>query len=159
MNMFRHIDVIRQTSGTHNTPDPDATTHVGPAVDMKGFEGALCIFMGSTKFAHGGTTAPRGRLFIGASTTGLVNTSTYLNLTAATSASWDRKTMVMDVYKPRKRYIQPRVATYWATSGDDNNQWLIVKYGARRPGSTTMMASTGVNAGSGIILTPSTSTT
>lgn len=156
MNLLKHIDVIRCTSGTHGLADPDATSHVGPAVDMKGYEGALCIFLGSSKLASGATTAPAGRVFIGASTTGLKVSSGTISVTAATSSTFDRKCVVMDVYKPTKRYIQPRLATYWATTGDDNNQWLIVKYGSRRPGSTSMMVSTGVNAGSGIILSPTT---
>ena len=146
MNLLKHVDIIRATSGTHNLADPDQSTHIGPAVDMKGYEGALCIFLGTSQLADGGTAA-------------LVNTSTYLSVTAATSSTFDYKCPVMDVYKPTKRYIQPRLATYWATTGDYMNQWLIIKYGSRRPGSTSMMASTGINAGSGVVLSPTTSTT
>jgi hypothetical protein len=156
MNLLKHVDIIRCTSGTHNLADPDLTSHVGPAVDMKGYEGALCIFLGSSKLATGATTALAGRVFIGATTAALLVASGTISVTAATSSSFNRKCVVMDVYKPTKRYIQPRIATYWATSADDNNQWLIVKYGSRRPGSTSMMAATGMNSGSGIILSPTT---
>ena len=65
MNLLKHVDIIRATSGTHNLADPDQSTHIGPAVDMKGFEGALCIFLGTSQLADGGTTAPRFKLFIG----------------------------------------------------------------------------------------------
>ena len=156
MNLLKHVDIIRCTSGTHGLADPDQTSHIGPAVDMKGFEGALCIFLGSSKLATGATTAIAGRVFIGATTAALKVASGTIAVASATSSTFNKKCVVMDVYKPTKRYIQPRIATYWATTGDDNNQWLIVKYGSRYPGSTSMMASTGINSGSGIILSPTT---
>jgi len=155
MNLLKHVDIIRATSGTHNLADPDNTTHVGPAVDMKGYEGALCVYLGSSQFAQG-TTAPTGKVFIGATTAALIVASQTVTVTAATSSTFNRKCVVMDVYKPTKRYIQPRMTVYWATTGNVNVQWLILKYGSRRPGSTSMMASTGINAGSGIILSPTT---
>jgi len=155
MNLLKHVDIIRCTSGTHNLADPDNTTHVGPAVDMKGYEGALCVYLGSSKFAQG-TTAPTGKIFIGATTAALIAATGTITVTAATSSTFNRKCVVMDVYKPTKRYIQPRMTVYWASTGNDNVQWLILKYGSRYPGSTSMMASTGINAGSGIILSPTT---
>jgi hypothetical protein len=162
MNLSKYISIVRGTSGTHSLADPDNTTHVGPAVDMKGFDGCMFLYVGSTKFTSN-TTGATAHIKVGASTTALKNASTgtfALNITGATSQGWNRRIAVIDVYKPLHRYVQPRMKIGFATTGNAKVEWLAVKYAARRPGSTAYLdrgttGSTGI-AGSTVFVSPTT---
>lgn len=162
MNLSKQINIVRCTTGTHGTFDPDATTHVGPAVDMKGYDGVMFVYLGSSKFSAN-TTGATFHIKVGASTTALKNASTAtfaMNLTGPSSNSWNKKTAVVDVYKPLHRYVQPRVKIGFATTSNSKTQWLAIQYMARRPGSTAMLdggttGSTGI-AGSTRFISPNT---
>jgi hypothetical protein len=162
MNLSKQINIVRCTSGTHGLADPDNTTHVGPAVDMKGYQGVMFVYLGSTKFTSNSTGATF-HIKVGATTAALINASTAtfaLNITGVTSQVWNKHAAVLDVYKPLHRYVQPRVKIGFATTGNDNVQWLAIQYAARRPGSTAMLdggttGSTGI-AGSTIFVSPTT---
>ena len=100
-------------------------------VDTQGCEGVLFIAVPGT------TTARTGKIALkaGASTTGFVNCSTG-NTMSSTGAVHD--CLVVDVYKPAKRYIG---ATYSATA-DMEARLLALKYTNR--GAVSTFSATGV---------------
>jgi len=162
MGMLKTINIVRSTTGTHNLQDPDATTHVSPAVDMKGYDGVMFIYMGSSKFTAN-TTGATFHVKVGATTAAMINASTAtfaMTLTTPTSNNWNQKTVAVDVYKPLHRYIQARVKVGFATTGNTKTQWLALQYASKRPGSTAMLdrgttGSTGIG-GSTSFISPST---
>lgn len=94
-------------------------------LDTADCEGVLFVCVPGTTAARTGSMA----LKAGATTTGFVNCSSTHTLTS-TAAAHD--VMVVDVYKPAKRWIG---CTYSATA-DMEARMVAFKYGLRKPVST-----------------------
>jgi hypothetical protein len=94
-------------------------------VDTAGYEGVLFIAVPGTTVARTGSMA----LKAGATTTGFVNCSSTHTLTSTAAT---RDVLIVDVYKPAKRYLG---CTYSATA-DMEARMLAFGYGTRKAVTT-----------------------
>lgn len=134
MNLAYNTRVTRGLNGQSSN-----ATSTGNVLDMAGFEGVMFILMGSS-LLEGSTDI---ELQAKGSTSSTGTYTTYASAAASTMATgtYDRKMLVLDVYKPLKRYIKPVVA---GASSDVKfcKSVAAIQYGARTPGSTQLRDST-----------------
>ena len=140
MNLLKHVNI---TKGS--TVIAESTTMNSRIVDMAGYEGAAFILVGSTLFSGlsitmnvqgstaNSTTAMKSFTQTINSTAGATLTST-----AVGAAGANYRIMAIDCYKPTKRYIRAQVNG----SSSGRAEWLVLQYGARRPGSSALNNST-----------------
>ncbi len=156
MNLIRNVDITKASTIRFAA----ATTIVGKAVDMSGYDGVVFIAVGSSLLAA--TTG---------STAGNTKAQLYARGTSSTAGTWNRyagfaasssglaataganRLLVLDLYRPMDRYVQPIIKGSSAANYIDSI--IAIKYGARRPGSSALMNSSMV-AGSTVLVSPAT---
>jgi len=93
--------IVQTTAGSTDLTPNDAG---GVVVDMQGYEG--CLFLGVLDTVTAAGTVQLIPMHSDAtSTTDLVAMSSYTAGTTATVAEHDGQTIMLDVYKPLKRYL------------------------------------------------------
>lgn len=127
MNLLNNVKVVRAL----NTQSTAQTASTGKAIDTKGFEGCLFIAVGSSLLC--GTAAVLKVKTAASTTASFISSNQTLSSTRLVTASFNYKTLCLDVYRPLKRYLKPCVTG--ATSGTVRSITAIL-YGPRRPGSS-----------------------
>ena len=150
MNLIKNVDIDQVAVQS------SASTFLSAVVDLNGAEGCLFIAIGSsllegsTKIKLGiqGSTASGGT-YVDYDTAGWVSS------TAPVTGSTARRVFALDLYKPLKQYAKGVIAG--ASSGAIYLSGMVaIKYGIKRPGSTTLNDSTKL-AGSTLNVSPTSS--
>ena len=115
------------------------TAASGAVIDMQGYEGAMFLFgIGTESSTSGGTCAVQGA----AASTGAFTTLSGASKTYA--AGDDDKGIVIDVWKPRYRYLRS-LFTPSTTAGTEFGGVFCTQYGARKyptvHGTSTLVTS------------------
>lgn len=134
--------INRQSSGS---------TAVGNIVDMAGFEGCVFIAVGSSLTEGSTNVTLRARASTASGGTYVSIAGSDCESTGMATGSFNSKMLVLDVYKPTKRYLRPVVA---GASSDVMHTRAIVaiQYGPRRPGSSGVGAASTFVAASKIVV-------
>ena len=127
MNLLNNVKVMRAL----NVQSTAVTATTGRAIDTKGFEGCLFIAVGSSLLC--GAAAVLKVKTAATTTATFVSANTKLTSTSLVTASFNYKTLCLDVYRPLNRYLKPCITG--ATSGTIRSITAIL-YGPRRPGSS-----------------------
>lgn len=139
MNLLKHIDV--ELASTTVQGVVDGTTSYSQIVDCQGYEGCLFMVVNSTAIGTSKTTCVMmAQGSTGNSTTAMVTYAGRMSLADTTAAIANNRLVLWDLYKPEKRYNRVKIQSN--TSGYVT--FIALKYGARKPGSTTLNDSTTV---------------
>ena len=113
----------------------------GREIDMSGFEGCLFILHGTSLMENsaGATLKAAGSTASGGTFVAYSQTAASTHIQA--TASFDRKMITLDVYKPLKRYVKCLVT---GNSSDTKIPFTVtaIQYGGRYGGSTNYRDST-----------------
>ena len=156
MNLLQHVNVIKASTIRFAAN----TTVLSKAVDMAGFEGVLFIAVGSSLLAATtGSTAGNTKtiMFAKGSSAAAGTYNRYSGWAASSSglaaAAGSNRLMLLDVYRPRDRYV--KAALRGTSAANYIDSIIAIQYGARRPGSSALQQSTMV-AGSTVVVSPAT---
>ena len=132
MNLTKHIDV--QLVSTQVVGQTDSTFIKSSIVDCQGYEGCLFIGIGSTDFCVGTGSTFKVQGSSANSTSAMITYSGGVAISKTTVYGTTDRICMIDVYKPLRRYNRVKLAT--DTSGAMT--FYALRYGPRKPGSTTL---------------------
>jgi nitrate/TMAO reductase-like tetraheme cytochrome c subunit len=134
MNLSKNVRVVQLTTARSAA----FTTKFSKALDMVGFEGCMFIVQASTLFLAN-TSA---KVYAQGCTSTAGTFKTYQGYAHSTQGSGvNYRNIIVDCYKPTKRYIRCRVTGSSSAAGNVNSI-LAIQYGARYGGSTHLYDST-----------------
>ena len=143
-NLLKNTDIRLASTTAKGVTNP--TTAYSQIVDMLGAEGCMFILTRSSEGASAASTMVAQGSSVN-STAAMVTYQEKLAITASTQNIWDARVHLFDVHKPDKRYLRVKVAGN--STGD--LKFLALRYGLRKPGSTSLHGSSSVG-GSTIII-------
>jgi hypothetical protein len=118
MNLSKNVEVV----GVQAPLASGGTDHASSYVDLKGFLG--CQFVGYVGTA-GATDTCKLQVWLSTSTSSTGHASTALSMTS--TAGDDDKLIVLDVYRPKRRYVKTHLTRSAAV---EYGGTVAVKYGA-----------------------------
>uniref|UniRef100_A0A6M3LGD6 Uncharacterized protein n=1 Tax=viral metagenome TaxID=1070528 RepID=A0A6M3LGD6_9ZZZZ len=162
MNLLENINIVYLSS---DVQDQHASTRVSHVIDMRGYEGALLMAVGSSNLA---SATGLSMSVQGCSSTTLTSFSTYkpgstqtLVPSTLAAAGFARRILAVDLVKPLKPYA--RFALHNSSQGDII--MMAIQYGPKKPGSTGFLnhvvagaanSGTACVAGTTILVSPTT---
>jgi hypothetical protein len=121
MNLGKHTKITRVVNST-----AVGTSAVnGTVLDMSGFEGVVFVLEAGT--ITDGTFAVKAQ---DGADSGLSDAADLANSSVAEAITDDNKCVILDIYKPLKRYIRPVVVRGGSTGGVIDGV-LAIQYGPR----------------------------
>ena len=124
-NYYNMADQVRAFSMIHETTAGDTDVDAHKVLDMAGYEGVL--FVGSLKtVTAAGEAQIQLQMSDSSSTTDMVDTTAGAAGSTATSTDHELKTILLDVYRPQKRYVSCRL---WRNTQVSEASVVALQYG------------------------------